>query len=72
MSIPPDSVLFGKPDGSHSSKMLLNDEEIQYIIGEGRLKHSALEIPQQRQAIDRDIAKAQLKKVVEWLGGLTF
>lgn len=47
--------------------ILLTDKEIQYIITEGVIKHSGLGIPKQRQAIDRDIAKAQLKKVMEWL-----
>ncbi len=47
--------------------MILTDEEIQNIIAEGIIKYSRLGIPKQRQAIDRDIAKAQLKKVVEWL-----
>jgi len=41
----------------------LTDEGIQDIINEGAVKYSGLDVPKQRQAIDRDIAKAQLKKV---------
>lgn len=44
------------------SSRILTEEEIQYIITGGIVKYSALGVPFQRQAIDRDIAKAQLAK----------
>lgn len=50
---------------------ILSKDDIQAVIQEGVVKHSGLSIPKRRQAIDRDIAQAQLedtlRQVVEKL-----
>ena len=47
--------------------VLLSDEHIQLIITGGVMKHAALAIPYRRQAIDRDIATAQIKAIIEYM-----
>lgn len=48
-------------------EMLLTDEEIQGIIKRGYVAHAPLGQPECRKAIDREIARAQVRKVVEWM-----
>ena len=45
----------------------LKPKEIQYIISEGVIKYTRLDIPRRRQAIDNDIAHAAQKKLLEYL-----
>ena len=49
------------------NELELTSEEIQGIITDGYIRHVDLGIPGCRQAIDRDIATAAQRKLVEWL-----